>query len=156
MFKQSVGLSIQHYVILRNVNKYCTRYILTIQNSKLSLCVLYCFSLVHIVRIIYLQKENNISKYVNYTDVGSHHFRGKLLKVLCSTHYSRIFNASTPGATTHTQTLFDLVHVVWSKTCCLPLCGLSSAEDICVWSCRWGPSHNSNRGKTPMKISLVT
>jgi len=40
MFKHSVGLLIQDYVIPRHVNKYCTRYILRIQSSKLSYCAL--------------------------------------------------------------------------------------------------------------------
>ena len=46
-FKHSVGLLIQDYVIPRHVNKYCTRYILKIQNSKVSFCVLHCFNLTH-------------------------------------------------------------------------------------------------------------
>ena len=52
MFKHSVGLLIQDYVIPRHVNKYCTRYILRIQSSKLSFCVLYCFNLIQSVRLI--------------------------------------------------------------------------------------------------------
>ena len=60
MFKHSIGLSIQDYVIPRHVNKYCTRYILRIQNSKVSFCVLYWFNLIQSVRTTRLQKNLEI------------------------------------------------------------------------------------------------
>lgn len=89
MFKQSVGLLIQDYVIPRHVNKYCTRYILRIQNSKVPFCVLYCFNLIQNVRIICLQKKSrNILMTQTSVRTISKENSGRSF---CSTHFSRFW-----------------------------------------------------------------